>query len=224
VLWRDLLGMLRAPYPVLRGCLLGWAALVTVRTDTHLEGAAAFGWALAPTVLLYLAAAQLLSGARMDVADPRRVRYLPPTQSFGTIALMHGVLPLACLVVAVGAALPFLLLDGASPADAGALLLVLPAAVAGALVGVYRGWMPDHLTVGVETPMGNTAPFQMAAWHLSGLVGLLLAVAPVVIGTGLGRGPGVLLGLWWLDVLWVLLGTAWLVRWARERARASLSA
>ncbi|GAA1466327.1 hypothetical protein NE857_09525 [Nocardiopsis exhalans] len=45
-----------------------------------------------------------------------------------------------------------------------------------------------------------------------------------MIGTGLGHGPGVLLGLWWLDVLWVLIGTAWLVRWARERARASLGA
>lgn len=224
VLWRDLLGMLRAPYPVLRGCLLGWVALALVRVDAHLEGAAAVGWVLAPAVLLYLAATQLLSGARMDVADPRRVRYLPPTQSFGTLALMHGVLPLACLFAAVGVALPFLVLNGASPADAGSLLLVLPAVVAGALVGVYRGWMPDHLTVGVETPMGNTAPLQMAAWHLSGLLGLLVATAPVTVGVGLGWGPGVVLGLWWLDVLWVLLGTAWLVSWARRRARASLSA
>lgn len=224
VLWRDLLGMLRAPYPVLRGCLLGWVALVLVRVDAHLEGAAAVGWVLAPTVLLYLAAAQLLSGARMDVADPRRVRYLPPTQSFGTLALMHGVLPLTLLFVVVGAAAPLLLLNGAPPADAGSLLLMLPATVAGALVGVYRGWMPDHLTVGVETPMGNTAPLQMAAWHLSGLLGMLVATAPVVIGVGLGWGPGVVLGLWWLDVLWVLIGTAWLVSWARRRARVSLGA
>lgn len=224
VLWRDLLGMLRAPYPVLRGCLLGWGALVLLRTEAHLEGAAAIGWVLAPAVLLYLAAAQLLSGARMDVADPRRVRYLPPAQSFGTLALMHGVLPLACLFAAVGIAVPFLLLNGAPATDAGSLLLALPATVAGALVGVYRGWMPDHLTVGVETPMGNTAPIQMAVWHLSGLLGLLAAIAPVVLGTGLGRGPGVVLGQWWLDVLWVLIGTAWLVSWARGRARASLSA
>lgn len=224
VLWRDLLGMLRAPYPVLRGCVLGWVALVLVRVDAHLEGAAAVGWVLAPTVLLYLAAAQLLSGARMDVAEPRRVRYLPPTQSFGTLALMHGVLPLAILFAAVGAAAPLLLLNGAPPADAGSLLLMLPATVAGALVGVYRGWMPDHLTVGAETPMGNTAPLQMAAWHLSGLLGLLVATAPVVVGVGLGRGPGVVLGLWWLDVLWVLIGTAWLGSWARRRARSSLGA
>ncbi len=220
--WRDLLGVLRAPYPALRGFLMVWVALVLVRTDAHLEGAAAFGWLLAPAVLLYLAAAQLLSGARMDVADPRRVRYLPPTQSFGTLALMHGVLPLVCLFTAVGAAVPLLLLSGAPASDAGSLLLALPATVAGALVGVYRGWMPDHLTVGVETPMGNTAPLQMAAWHLSGLLGLLVAIAPVVLGVGLG--PGAVLGQWWLDVLWVVLGTSWLVSWARRRARASLSA
>ncbi|GAB3745979.1 hypothetical protein [Nocardiopsis nanhaiensis] len=224
VLWRDLLGMVRTPYPVLRGCLLTGVALALVREDAELSGAAAAGWIAAPTVLLYLAATQLLAGARMDVADPRRIRYLPPTQSFGTIALMHGVLPLASLLVVAGAAVPLLVLGGAAPPEAGMLLLALPATVAGALVGVYRGYMPDELALGVETPMGNTAPLQMAAWHLSGLLGLLVVTAPVVLGTGLGWGPGVVLGLWWLDVLWVVAGTGWLVRWARKRARASLSA
>lgn len=224
VLWRDLLGMVRAPYPVLRGFLLAGVALALVRMDAELSGAAAAGWIAAPTVLLYLAATQLLAGARMDVADPRRIRYLPPTQSFGTIALMHGVLPLASLLLVAGVAVPLLVLDGASLPEAGMLILALPATVAGALVGVYRGYMPDELTLGVETPMGNTAPLQMAVWHLSGLLGLLVVTAPVVVGAGLGWGPGVVLGLWWLDVLWVVAGTGWLVRWARKRSRASLSA
>ncbi|MFV2197783.1 DUF6297 family protein [Nocardiopsis sp. LOL_012] len=206
--WRDLLGALRAPYTVAGALLLAAASALAVLAEPGPSAGAAAALALAPLAGLYAAASRLMAGARMDAADPRRARHLPP-RSPGTLALAHGIWPLAATSAA--AALPLLFLAGQGAAAPFDLLLALPALVAGALAGAYRGLMPGHLSFGVETPFGNTAPLQIASWHLSGPLGALAASWPTAPGIGLGAG--------WADLLWTAAGTAALVWWVRLRAR-----
>lgn len=215
VVWRDLLGALRAPYPVLVAFLIASVSAAVTQVDTDLPGEAAVAVTLVPLVGLYVAGSRLMSGARMGVADPRRVRFLPPRYPLSVLALMHGVWPLFFLTVVVAATSLTFGLIGDPTRTLTATFLALPALVAGALGGVYRGLMPDHLFLGVETPFGNTAPLQIAVWHLSGLLGALVVTWPAAKGLSLGS--------WWMDLLWTVVGTVLLTWWVRRKAHRTLS-
>lgn len=215
VAWRDLLGALRAPYPVLVAFLIASVSILVVHTGPDLRGTAATAVALAPLLGLYLAGSRLMSGARMDVADPRRARHLPPRYPLGVLALMHGMWPLLLLTVAVVATSLVLTFVGGLTETFVWTLLALPALVIGALAGTYRGLMPDHLSLGVETPLGNTAPLQMASWHLSGLLGALAVTWPTTADLSLGNR--------WVDLLWTVVGTVLLAWWVRGRAHRTLN-
>ena len=215
VAWRDLLGALRAPYPVLVALLIASVSTAVTQVDTDFQGTAAATVALVPLVGLYVAGSRLMSGARMGVADPRRARFLPPRYPLSVLALTHGVWPLCCLVVVVAATSLIFVLVGDPTRTLAAMFLALPALVVGALAGVYRGLMPDHLFLGVDTPFGNTAPLQIAVWHLSGLLGALAVTWPTAGGLSLGS--------WWMDLLWTMAGTALLTWWVRRKAHRTLS-
>lgn len=215
VAWRDLLGALRAPYPVLVALLIASVSTAITQIDTHFEGTAAVAVSLVPLVGLYVAGSRLMSGARMGVADPRRVRFLPPRYPLSVLALMHGLWPLCFLTVVVAATSLVFALFGDPTRTLAAMFLALPALVVGALAGVYRGLMPDHLFLGVDTPFGNTAPLQIALWHLSGLLGALAVTWPAA-----GR---LSLGSWWMDLFWTVAGTVLLTWWVRRKAHRTLS-
>ncbi|MBW1602651.1 hypothetical protein JJV70_11135 [Streptomyces sp. JJ66] len=203
--WRDATGLLRAP------ARLAWAATALAVALT--ASAAAAGGAPPHRVLLsllalaalYAAAAQLAEPARVDGDDPRRAGTLPYAR--GTLALWHAVIPAAALLSALALALGAAALTGAGHPGWPVLFLAAPTMVGAALVSAYRGSMPAHVALGVETPFGNTAPFQMAVWYLRGpLAALLLTAPPLLVAapTGLLAMPWTpgLLGAAVLHLLW----------------------
>ncbi|ASU82831.1 hypothetical protein CDO52_08590 [Nocardiopsis gilva YIM 90087] len=210
VVWRDVLGLLRAPSTLTRACGLGWCAAIAAHIDGDFPQALAIAVALAPSILLYAAASRLLPNARMEAADPRRTRYLRVPYHIGALPLQHAIVPIVCLATVMAVIAPVLLIAGCSTEVVVRTALIIPTAVAGALAGVYRGDLPDHLSLGVETPFGNTAPLQIISWHASGLIGLLVAAGPMALPNGLGA--------WWIDLLWWAVGTISLLLWARRRA------
>lgn len=157
----------------------------------------------------YPAAAQLAEPARVEADDTRRAAPLPTTA--GALALWHALVPGAALLAGTGAGA--LLCPLASQRQPGLALLVaaVPAYVAAALVSAYRGPVPPHVLIGVETPMGNTGGPQAVAWYLRGPLVLLGATTPVLAATARASGhapptlapalSGLLAagaaGLWW---------------------------
>ncbi|MEO3784629.1 hypothetical protein ABGB12_14935 [Actinocorallia sp. B10E7] len=211
--WRDLQGILRDGPAFTRALLLTGLVLLCARTDLELPVSLRTVLALAVPLCAYLAVGGLMGGARAYTSDPGRARYflLPP----GRLALAHGVSPLlAVLLAGLAWCAVLTVLDGPSPGMLWALAS-LPAAAAAALAGIYRGVLPSHLTLGFDTPFGNSAPLQMLAWHASGFLGLLVVAWPVLSAR---PGPG------WGGVPWLLLGTAALAWWARRRGRRLMGA
>ncbi|WP_157036446.1 DUF6297 family protein [Streptomonospora alba] len=211
--WRDALNALRSPIPLLRACLLSTAAVLVVHAP--IEPVSTVGLVLTAAVpaLHYLAASQLLGAARAEVTDPRLARYFPYTP--GVLGLLHGLVPTA-LLVAITA-----LFGTAAAVAAGTdghlavrAVLLAPAAVAAALVSLYRGTLPLHLAVGYDTPFGNSAPMQILLWHTAGPASLVALAWPTVSGA---------LTEPWTVALWLLAGTAALTWWAQRRAGNALT-
>ncbi|GAB3464658.1 hypothetical protein GCM10027570_52670 [Streptomonospora sediminis] len=211
--WRDALHALRSPVPLLRACLLSAVAVLVAHLPIEPVPAVALVLSAAVPALHYFAAAQLLGAARAEVTDPRLARYFPHTA--GVLGLLHGLVPavlLAAVTAVAGAGAA-----AAWGADGGAAIravLLVPAAVAAALVGLYRGTLPAHLMVGYDTPFGNSAPMQMLLWHAAGLAGLVALAWPVAAGAL--AGP-------WAAAGWLLAGAGCLAWWAQHRARGALA-
>ncbi|GAA4895590.1 DUF6297 family protein [Streptomonospora salina] len=210
--WRDALAALRSPIALLRACLLSAAAVAVAHAPTDPVSTVGLVLTAAVPALHYAAASQLLGAARAEATDPRLARYFPCTP--GALGLLHGLVPSA-LLVAITA------LSGTAAAVASdtdghlavrAVLLAL-AAVAAALVSVYRGTLPLYLAVGYDTPFGNSAPVQILLWHAAGPASLVALAWPTVSGA---------LDEPWTAALWLLAGTAALAWWARRRARTAL--
>ncbi|MFC9065083.1 hypothetical protein [Streptomyces harbinensis] len=184
--WRDATGLLRAPGRLVTAAL--WAALAVLLAHA--------GWPLAALIAGYPAAGALTEPARLDSDDTRRAGQLPYAP--GTLALWHGALPVLLLAPALAAG--------------GALLAVAaPALVGAALVSSYRGQVPPHVMIGVETPAGNTGPFQTALWYARGPLVTLALLAPV---------QGIPL---WAALPWTLAVAAGTAGWVRRTVRYAIS-
>ncbi|MGD9484704.1 DUF6297 family protein [Streptomyces sp. TRM70308] len=209
--WRDATGLLRAPARVL-GAAVALTAAVLLTAAAPADGlryqvlvsALALG-------ALYLAAAQLAEPARVDGDDPRRAGPLP--YSRGGLALRHGLLPAAALLAGLFGVCGAGALTGAGHPGWPVLLLAAPTMVGAALVSAYRGSLPAHVALGVETPFGNTAPFQMALWYARGPLGALLCTVPPLAATVHAAA----LPLPW--ALWLVVAAPGSALWAHRAAR-----
>ncbi|GAA4674839.1 hypothetical protein [Streptomyces youssoufiensis] len=184
--WRDATGLLRSP------AHLAWAALwttvavaLTAYAPTARGGAQLVAVAGA-AVAGYLAAAQLAEPARVEADDIRRAAPLPTTA--GALALWHACVPGAALLTGTGAGALLCALAGRWQPGLALLVAAVPAYVAAALVSAYRGPVPPHVLIGVETPMGNTGGPQAVAWYLRGPLVLLGATIPVLVATARASG------------------------------------
>jgi hypothetical protein len=92
------------------------------------------------------------------------------------------------------------------------LVACVPALVAPALVSSYRGVMPMHLTIGVNTLMGNTGPWQVAFWYGRGPIVAICLLLPVCLAVSRGQSWSLLQLLWQVAVA---AAGAW---WARRTA------
>lgn len=156
----------------------------------------------AAVLAMYLAAAQLLEPARLEAENPLRAAQLP--YRFGVLALAHGALPAAILLAVGAVTVAPVAVYGDLRALASLLALTLPSTAA-ALASAYRGPLPPHLLVGVETPFGQFVPIQVATWYAAGPLALLAAMAPTVAAATL-TAPAIapLIGV----TLWSLAATA----------------
>ncbi|HWM39090.1 MAG TPA: DUF6297 family protein [Streptomyces sp.] len=205
--WRDATGLLRAPGRLVWAvALVAIAVALTASMDTLVLRLQIFcsGLALAA---MYLAAAQLAEPARVDSDDMRRSVNLPYFS--GSLALRHAAVPAALLAAGTGVGIAVATLAEGWHPGLLVLLLSVPAMVGAALVSAYRGSMPPHVALGVETPFGNTAPLQMTAWYLRGPLGALLATVPVLVFTADRGASGAGGTAWLLAVGAVQLLWAW---------------
>jgi hypothetical protein len=202
--WRDATCLLRAPRH------LGWAALWCVCALALTAPPVTVPAAVCAVVAGYLAAARLTESARLEHDDLRRRASLP--HSARRLTLAHAVVPVSLSAFGTG-------LGGAALAVAGAgssahllLTVAAPALVGAALLDAGRGSVPPHLLVGVETPMGNTGPFQVLFWYLRGPFACMVLLVPPLV-----TAPGV------VPTLWTALGGAALLGWAAWTAPRTMS-
>ncbi|MDA2803191.1 DUF6297 family protein [Nocardiopsis suaedae] len=206
VLWRDVTGLLRNPVAAVRSTAFAALSAVAVAAGAGADPALQAGAAVAAALLLYAAARPLLVGADYTAAVPQRLLLLPHRPP--AAVLLHGGVPLAVLLLAAvpGVAVAFALVGVRGLV----LAAMLPAVVAGALGGTFRGRLPAHLWTGYESPMGNTAPIQVLMWHLQGPTAAVLAAAPPL--SGMLPGPMV--------PVWTVAATVLLAVWAAGKGRA----
>ncbi|WP_030903382.1 hypothetical protein [Streptomyces sp. NRRL F-5126] len=211
--WRDATCLLRNPRR------LGWAAAWTAVALGASSGAGSLAGAprllavVGSLVALYLAAAQLTEPARLESDDVRRSANL--VWSFRSLALLHAVVPVALLLPAAAAgAAAVCALSAASAGLLIPLVASVPALVAAALVSSYRGVMPTHLTIGVDTPMGNTGPWQTAAWYARGPLAAIALLSPVCEVAAQGHAYAVPQLLWQLAL--AACGAWWVRRTAHR--------
>ena len=207
VAWRDLLGLVRSPALLARAALMVWLAFAVGSAGIEYTSRASALVIVAVIGLLYGAGSQLAQGARIDATDPRRMSYLPYPP--GTLAILHGGVPMAALLLIASPAVALATLGTGSPDTALHILLVIPACLAAALSAVYRGLLPLSIRFGVETPFGNSAPMQILLWHGSGQICAAVVAAPTLAGfitTPLSLG-------------WTLAGCALLLWWTNRRAQ-----
>ena len=139
LLWRDLLGLARAP-----SRLAGAAGLALLGFGVLLAAASAGRLSLVPVAcalgLGYLSAAWLCEGARLDAEDTRRSANLP--FRFESLPWWHAAVP--CLVLLVAAGVPVAAVSVASGDPRFLLLLAVtvPVLVAGAMINVFRPEFP----------------------------------------------------------------------------------
>ncbi|MEV6936940.1 DUF6297 family protein [Streptomyces sp. NPDC051132] len=183
--WRDLHCLLRQPRRL--GWALAWTglAVVAARAAPGLTASRQEITVAASLVALYLGAAQLTEPARLESDDPRRSANLSWT--FRTLALLHALVPLVLLSAAAALGAVACVLAGAPAREAGTLVACVPALVAAALVSSYRGVMPLQLIIGVDTPMGNTGPWQAAVWYGRGPLAVICLLYPVCLTAARGH-------------------------------------
>ncbi|MFF9148248.1 hypothetical protein ACF1BN_25690 [Streptomyces sp. NPDC014861] len=206
--WRDATALLRAPArPV--GAVAWTAATVGLLC---LEDAPTAVYLLALPAG-YLAAAQLAEAARLETDDTRRSAPLP--WSARSLALRHGWVPAAGLLVlfALGATVAVAL--GPAPERLWVLPALVPALVGAALVSAYRGVVPVHLMIGSMTPLGDTGPLAALLWQARGPL-VALGCLAVVDGPARGAAPDA------PGLLWPLLVGAGMLWWAGATARGTM--
>jgi len=191
VAWRDATGLLRSPNRLLWGLIwlafAVWPAAASVGRDPLPR----FALVMASLLAGYLAAAQLMEGARLDADDPRTARGLPLSPA--RLALDHLIAPLAVLAAGLAAAVPVLALVAGPGRTAGLAPLAtgLPALAAAAVVSAFRGDVPTSLlTTGSGGPAGDPGPVLVVGWYVRGPLVALLLLAPGVAGL-LPGAPGV---------------------------------
>jgi hypothetical protein len=185
LLWRDLLALARAPARLTGAVLLAWLAVGLLAAASHGRSVSLLpvGCAL---ILGYLAAAWLCEGARLDADDPRRSAQLP--FRFESLAWRHAAVPVLVLLTAAGLPVVAACLATGDPRPLALLAVSVPVLVAGALVNVFRPPLSPDMFVGAETPVGNTAIFNIIFWYAWGP---LLAVVPMtVLLSNAIRSPG----------------------------------
>ncbi|MGW8380225.1 hypothetical protein [Streptomyces sp. ODS28] len=208
--WRDLTALLRAPARPVRALFWLAAALaLTAAAPAPAPRTGALCAVLAPAAA-YLAAAQLAEPARLDADDPRRAAALPYTR--GALALRHTAVPGALLLAGLAGGAAALAAAGLWHPALLALCCCAPALLGAALVSAYRGSMPPRVAIGTETPLGNTAPAQMAAWYARGPLTALACATPALLATLHAGAP--LLPV----CLWLLAAGAGLLWWGWRRA------
>ncbi|MFF1788109.1 DUF6297 family protein [Kitasatospora sp. NPDC058243] len=208
--WRDLTCLLRNPRR------LGWA-VVWSGIAVGLTAAAPSFTSTAQQIVVvlslvaeYLAAAQLTEPARLESDDPRRSTNLPWT--FKSLALQHSAVPGGLLLALTGAGALACALAGRETAGLLPLLASVPALTAAALVSSYRGVVPVHLTIGVNTPMGNTGPGQVALWYLRGPLAVGTLLFPLARSAAQGHPYAA------TQLAWTLAVTAAALWWVRRTA------
>ncbi|WP_455354548.1 DUF6297 family protein [Streptomyces sp. SYSU K217416] len=213
--WRTLVHWLSRP------AALGWSALwlvagcAAVTLADRLSGGFRSLAVVAALAGGYAAAGALLEAARLDGDDPARSGRLP--WPLAGVVLRHALLPVATLLTAGAAACGVTAGLGLAVLPVAALVLCLPGLVAAGPVSACRGTLPVELLVGAETPLGNTAPVNLAVWYLRGPAVALLVLFPVVTLLLRDEPPG------WSVVavlLYLLSATAGLAAWAGFRAWA----
>lgn len=206
--WRDATALLRAPGRAAWSA--GWAALTV--------GLLCLDGAPAPVLLLslptgYLAAVQLAEAARLETDDVRRAAQLP--WSAGGLALRHGLVPAAGLLILFAGYAAAAAVGGLGTDRLLVLPALVPALVAAALVSAYRGVVPAHLMLGTTTPLGDTGPLMAVLWQLRGPLVALGSLA-AVDGPARGAEPDA------VGLLWPLAVGAGLAWWAATTARGAV--
>ncbi len=197
--WRDCLALRRQP-PRLAwavGYIVASLWLGTVAAGQVDDGRLLLATA-ATAAAAYLAAAQLTEPARLEADDPRRAVHLP--YAFGWLALTHAAVPVVVLFSAGIVVAAALSVSTVTVVPFAVLAAMVPPAVAATLVSAYRGPLPQHLFVGVETPVGSSVPFQIASWYAAAPLALLALMAPALAVVFVTPTAGKLLGV----VLWGL--------------------
>ncbi len=193
LLWRDLLGLARAPSRLVGAAALALLAvgMFGIAAAGHGEPGQAGHASLVPVAcalgLGYLAAALLCEGARLDADDTRRSALLP--FRYESLAWWHAAVPCAVLLVVAGVPAMALSVAAGDPRLLALLAVAVPVLVAGALVNVFRQQYPPDLYGGYETPMGNTAVVPLFFWVAMGPVVSVLPMT-VLVSAALGSSTG----------------------------------
>ncbi|MDQ1295816.1 MAG: hypothetical protein QG608_3703 [Actinomycetota bacterium] len=235
--WRGVLGWVRRPLAPFVGAALLFAAAWTAVGGSVAPDAAGVAVTLGVLCLGYAGAGALVEAVRVETDDVTRshahplrfrsliVRLLGLPVAVGLAAAVVGAVAAAWAGAGVGAGTGGVALS--DPVVFGAGLAVpgcVPALVAAAAVSACRGTFPVHLLVGVETPLGNTAPVQAAAWFLRAPLTVVVLLAPVLWKAAASTRP--LPPAWtWLSTVpapavVAYLGAVTLVMflWARSKA------
>lgn len=215
--WRDVTSLLQYP-----GRLAG--SLVLLISAHCLATLAASTGGVILTLLVvtvaYLGAAQVVEPARLEADDTHRSEILP--YRYGTLALLHAVVPTAVLVITGAAVVGMLSIVGGPAAPGLPLIMATPSLVGAALVSAYRGVLSQglltQLFVGMDTgtPFGDITPVIVALWYVRAPLAALALLLPPLhwVLRPAGASPSVFVA----SAVWLTATAALLLVWANRRA------
>lgn len=213
--WRDVTALLRNSAR-LGWCLLWMASAHLLAMLAAITGGVAV--VLLSVIAAYLAAAQLVEPARLDADDTRRSALLP--YRYASLALAHAAVPVVLLVIGNMLAVGLSALAGAPVLPGLLVLTAAPCLVGAALVGAYRGELPQRLLVrlhtGMDTPLGDPTPVAVVVWYSRGLLAALVLLTPALHRAL--HPTAELAGAFATTAPWLAAAAALLLIWARGQA------
>lgn len=178
VVWRDAVGLVRAPVQVASAAF--FVALAVVAVTAGPLGSGPSGLVVLAVLLAYGAASRLVEPVRLEADEPTLASRL--LMSRRTLALAHLVAPsvvlflLGSVAAGIAASLPGFSASGLA-ALVGLSAVAWPLVVLGALIAAHKGPTPyaSALTVGQDFGV-----LVLVAWAVAGPLFALLALAPSI--------------------------------------------
>lgn len=212
VVWRDAVGLVRAPARVASAALFVALALVAVVAGPLRGGPS--GLVVLAVLSAYWSATRLVEAARLEADEPGLANRL--VMDPRAVALSHVVVASLALFVlgAAGAGIAGLVQVVAGSqlvALVGASAVTWPLLVLGALIAAHKGPVPYATAMLAGQEFGVVV---LMAWAVAGPLFVLLALSPAVVSVlRHDAAPGsVLVPQLYVAVLAFLLGTVWLRR------------